>query len=87
MPASNLDRNTGLSILGLIITILGAVIYISSWMAKVEARLTALDKLEQLDRLTSSNVDRWRGRDMEAWAARLKELNPDLRVPVVIRDD
>jgi hypothetical protein len=87
MAGGTLDKNTGLSILGLIVTILGAVFYISSWMSKVEARLTALDKLEQLDRLTSFGGDRWRGKDMEAWAARLKELNPDLRIPVVIRDD
>ncbi len=82
---AGLDKGTTISI-GLLIVVLGAVVYLSQWMARVDAKLESLDgKIS--DVRERETADRWRGHDMRVWAASLGAMNPDLKVPVVVREN
>lgn len=82
----NIDKSTSISI-GLGIVLFGGVAYLSQRLARLDITQDYIVRqIEALDMKVSQGMqDRWMGRDMALWASTLKDLNPDIRVPAVVR--
>ena len=79
--SGRIDLNSWVSI-GVLGSIIIAVATGTSWATRIDTRLEAIEsKIEQ------RTEDRWTGRDMLQWSGGLRERNPDLVVPLVIREN
>lgn len=68
-----LNTNSYISI-GLMITIIGAVIWLNNSLSLLNYRLTKMEEHQ-------SRPDPWTGNDMFRWSVEMKRLNPVLEVP------